>query len=203
MGEIYSRKANNPMVTFMEPARKTHGLSFDDWLEQENDHAIRHELIHGELWAMVGGTDLHNLIALGLRDALKTRLGSPSCRIFVADVKLRVGEDGFYPDVMVSCSTTDQNRLYKTEPTLLAEVLSDTSVQRDRVTKYAAYRRLSSLQAYLLLSQEAPRVETHCRDGEHWRRSEYTVDEHIELPGLTSAVPVREIYAEVLEFMGF
>lgn len=187
----------------MDPAGKTHGLSFEDWLEQENQQAFRHELIDGERWAMVGGTDLHNLIALGLRDALKSRLGHPPCRIFVSDVKLRVGEDGFYPDVMVNCSPTDQNRLYKTEPSLLAEVLSDTSVYRDRVTKYNAYRRLPSLQAYLLLSQEAPRVEVHDRDGGHWRGREYGIDDTIELAGPALSIPVREIYGEVLVSMGF
>jgi Uma2 family endonuclease len=187
----------------METAHIRSRLSFEAWCEQEDCSEVRHELINGELWAMVGGTDLHNLIALGLRDALKRRLPPGSCRIYVADVKLRVEDDGYYPDVMVSCSATDRERLYKTEPVLLAEVLSDTSVRRDRVDKLVGYRRLASLQTYLLLSQEAPRVEAWQRDEQGWLKSEFGVDDAVRLDGVVEDVPVREIYAEVLGEMGF
>lgn len=177
--------------------------SFEEWLALEAATNVRHELIGGELVAMGGGTDLHNLIALGLRDALKRGLGDRRCRIYVADVKLRVGEEGYYPDVMVSCSTADTHRLYKAEPVLVAEVLSDTSVHRDRVTKLHAYRHLESFKAYLILSQEAPRIEAYLPSDEGWDRTDHGIDDTLAIPSLALSVPVRTVYAEVLSELGY
>ena len=163
----------------------------------------RYEFIGGDLVAMGGGTDLHNLIALGLRDALKQGLSDRRCRIYVADVKLRIGEEGFYPDVMMSCSEPDRHRLYKTEPVLVAEVLSDTSVHRDRVTKLRAYRQLESLKAYLILSQEAPRIEAYLPSAKDWDRFDYGIDDTLTVSSLALSVPVQMIYAEVLSELGY
>ena len=187
----------------MKLLSRTRRYSFEEWLSLEETTNVRHELIGGEPVAMGGGTDLHNLIALGLRDALKQGLGNRRCRIYVADVKLKVGEDGYYPDVMVSCSEADQHRLYKTEPVLVVEVLSDTSVHRDRVTKLRAYRRLDSLKAYLILSQEAPRIEAYLAAVHGWERFDFSIGDALVISSLALSVPVRTIYAEVLSELGY
>ncbi|MDQ2696617.1 MAG: Uma2 family endonuclease [Pseudomonadota bacterium] len=187
----------------MNTLLRTRRYTFEQWLALEETASVRHELAGGELLAMGGGTDLHNLIALGLRDALRQGLGARRCRVYVADVKLKVGEDGYYPDVMVSCSEADSHRLYKTEPVLVAEVLSDTSVHRDRVTKLNAYRQLPSLKAYLILSQEAPRIEAYLPAADGWERFEYGIDDTVVIASLGLSVPVRAVYAEVLGELGY
>lgn len=176
-------------------------LSFEDYLALEETGEIRHELIDSKLYAMIGTTDLHNLIAGGLYTALRSRLRGGLCRVFMENVKVRVEDDAFYPDVFVTCGICDNDRLVKTEPVLIAEVLSPTSVQRDRVVKPPRYRQLASLQAYLLLSQEAPRVERY--GPPDWQsKREYGLDDLIDLPELQLALPVREIYEEVLSDFG-
>jgi Uma2 family endonuclease len=121
-----------------QPVRKP--LSFDEIEALEDAIGQRYELWHGEPIAMTGGTLKHNLIALGLYQSIYPQL-KPGCRVVVADVKLRLSEaadsDAAYPDVMVVCEPLPGS--YQTRPVLLAEVLSDSSVRRDRVDKHSAY----------------------------------------------------------------
>lgn len=87
-----------------QPVRKPMTLAELEALEDTTGQ--RYELWHGEPIAMTSGTLKHNLIALGLRDAIKPQL-KPGCRVVVADVKLHLSEaadsDAAYPDVMVVC----------------------------------------------------------------------------------------------------
>ncbi len=58
----------------------------------------------------------------------------------------------FYPDVMVTCSAADlTSPLTKSEPTLLIEVLSPSTAAYDRGEKFAQYRRIPSLQEFVLV----------------------------------------------------
>lgn len=177
-------------------------LSVEDYLALEETSGIRHELIGGYLYAMAGGTLIHNLIVQGLRDVLVRQLRPHGCRVFTENVKLRLADDFFYPDVMVSCNRNAETRLYATEPVLLAEVLSEGNIAHDRVTKFNAYRRLSSLQAYLILSQEDLRIEVWNVDDKGERLRVYNTGEVIRLTGLKIDIPVDEVYAEVRADLG-
>ena len=86
---------------------------------------------------------------------------------------------------------------FQTDPLLLAEVLSDSSVRRDRTTKLRAYRTLPSLQTYLILSQTAVAIEVYqCTND--WRKELYHGAEAIiELTEPTLLLPLRDIYADV------
>ena len=124
-----------------QPVREP--LSFDELEALEDATGQRHELWHGEPIAMTGGTLKHNLIALGLYRAIYPQ-PKAGCWGVAADVKLRLSEatdsDAAYPDVMVVCDPLPGS--YQTRPVLLAEVLSDSSVRRDRVDKHSAYTAL-------------------------------------------------------------
>ena len=164
----------------------------------------RYELWQGQPVAMTGGTTAHNLITLGLYRTVHHQL-QPHCRAFVADVKLRLDEaddsDSTYPDVMVVCDPVAG--LQQTRPVLVAEVLSDSSVRRDRVDKHAAYTALESLQVYLILSQQDVEIDVYQR-AHQWQRERYQgVEAEIEIDALLIRLSLRQIYAEVLTDLGY
>jgi len=175
-----------------------HPLQFDELDVLEQRTGLRYELWHGQAYAMTGGTPAHNLIALGLYSAIKPQLAS-ECRAFVADVGLRLDttddSNKAYPDLMVVCHPKPEP--FQTEPLLLAEVLSDSSVSRDRITKLKAYRALPSLQAYLILAQTAVEIEVY-RRANLWRKELFHGgDAVIELSQPALRLPLRTVYADV------
>jgi Uma2 family endonuclease len=107
-----------------------------------------------------------------------------------------------YPDVSVVCGEmrfagAEEDTLVN--PTLLAEVLSDSTEGYDRGEKFEHYRRISSLRAYLLVGQRKPRVELFLRGEEsQWLLREAAgLEASLEIPPLEVTLPLREIFANV------
>ena len=99
--------------------------------------------------------------------------------------------DKAYPDVMLVCDPLEG--IYQTEPVLLAEVLSESSVTRDRKDKFKAYTALDSVKTYLILSQTAIEIEVYQRATD-WAREIYRDNDVIELETPKLTLPLREIY---------
>ncbi|MGH8584141.1 MAG: Uma2 family endonuclease [Gammaproteobacteria bacterium] len=178
-----------------EPSLKT--LLFDDVVALEDRDGSRYELWEGQPHAMTGGTRAHNRIALGLRDIIKSQIPR-ACDVFVADMALRLSPEGAsnraYPDVMVTCNADPGS--YQTSPILVAEVLSESSVNRDRTKKLNAYTAIESVQAYLILSQTAIEIEVYRRVN-GWREEIYRGgDALIELVEPNIRLPLRGIYQD-------
>jgi len=150
-------------------------LSIPDYLNGEADGSIRHEYIDGQVYAMAGGSARHNLIAVNAASLLNTRLPE-ACEVFVADMKVRIQQINdsrfYYPDVMACCREDDNETYYRQFPCLIIEVLSDTTERLDRFEKFQAYRRIETLQEYLLLNQHYPEA-TLFRRGNSWRAEIY------------------------------
>jgi len=179
----------------IEPAPLS--CSIADTEAMEDREQIRYELWQGQPRAMTGGTPAHNLITLALRDVLRDQV--KPCRVFTSDVAVRLGEaddaDKAYPDLMVVCNPSMER--VQRAPVLLAEVLSDSSVRRDRVDKMRGYTRLASCQVYLILHQTARHVEVYRRENA-WRVEHY-LDGVIELASPAVRIPLNAVYAELGE----
>lgn len=124
--------------------------------------------------------------------------GGP-CQAYVADLKLRVeaADAFFYPDVMVSCDPRDQvASRFIGHPTLITEVLSDSTAAFDRGNEFAAYRGLDSLREFVLVDIEARRVETFRRTEDNdWLFHEYLPGcGDCAFPALGVSVPFDEIF---------
>src|SRR5205807_1050685 len=104
---------------------------------------IRHEYVAGQIFAMAGTTDAHNLICGNLYAAMHGHLRGGPCKLFMADVKARLFVEGehffYYPDLMVTCDRRDTEPLYKSFPKLIIEVLSDSTERLDRSEKFWNY----------------------------------------------------------------
>ncbi len=141
-----------------------HRLTAEEFLAWDAGQMLRHEFVAGEVFAMAGAGDAHVTAALNLAMTLRQHLAGTPCRTFISDMKLRVqaADAFFYPDVMVTCSVVDATSPgSKSEPVLLAEVLSPSTAAYDRGNKFAAYRRIATLREYLLVDPETRRVELY------------------------------------------
>ncbi len=180
-------------------------LSFDDWLAIERTATEqRSEYVAGEVFAMVGGTEEHNLIVLDVGAELRSQLKGRPCRVYPSDMKVRIAANDVaaYPDVMVICGERqfhDGRRDVVTNPTLIVEVLSDSTEAYDRGDKFRHYRSIESLRAYLLLSQSRVQAELFLRqpDGT-WSLSSYQdPSESIPLRVIEAELALAEVYDKV------
>ncbi len=178
---------------------KPRQLSVEDYIQGEEGSEVRHEYIGGEVYAMVGTSDRHNLIAVNLATALRPHVRGTPCRLFMSDMKVRLrvaSDDAFYyPDLMLACDPDDRATYYRTRPCLIVEVLSDSTERIDRREKLLAYTSIDSLQEYLLVSQNRVEAELHRRvDG--WRGQTVTTGD-VRIQCLDLAVPLATIYEDV------
>jgi Uma2 family endonuclease len=178
----------------LEPPVKT-GLTFEDYLAFEETSAEKHEFVDGQLFMMAGTTERHNRIA-GRMYATILAAEDGDCKTYFADVKVQTPNDvGYYPDVLVSCDVTDDHPIVKRKPCLIVEVLSDRTEAIDRGEKLGNYRLFPSLQAYVLVNQNAERVEIYERDTNNfWRYKTYEAGETFRLPCVNLDLTVDSLY---------
>ena len=179
-------------------------LTEADYLVIERAAAFKSEFYEGEMFAMAGGSPMHSLIAANLIGTLREKLKTRGCLTFTSDLRVKVEANGLhtYPDVSVVCGEqrfADDTQDTLVNPTLLAEVLSDATEAYDRGEKFGHYRRIASLQAYLLVSQRAPRIELFLRgEADQWLlREAEGMEAMIEIPPLDSTLALQEIFANV------
>jgi Uma2 family endonuclease len=180
-------------------------LSFDDWLAIERAAMDqRSEFVAGEVFARTGATEGHNLIVANVIAELGNAFKGKSCRVYPSDLKVRIEADdvGAYPDVMVICGERtfyDDRKDVVTNPTLIVEVLSDSSEAYDRGDKFKHYRTLASLQAYLLLSQDRVQAELFVRlPNGSWNLSAYSdASDRIPLAAVDAELLLGEVYDKV------
>lgn len=161
------------------------------------------DLSDGEIHAMAGASERHNQITVNLTVEIAQHFKGKSCRVYTNDMRVKVSPTGMYtyPDVVALCGTSlfeDEQRDTLTNPTMIAEVLSPSTEAYDRGEKFAHYRRLPSLQEYVLISQDKLRVEHYLRRGNEWILTELSdPDDTLHLPTIDCSVPLREIYDKV------
>lgn len=154
-------------------------MSVEEYLELERDSEVRHEYVNGELRAMSGASRRHNRIAgkiyRRLSDIADEAEGDP-CRVYMSDMKVLTPDGPFYyPDVMVACGDEPEDEYFEDAPCLLVEVVSPKTESKDRLEKLAAYRKIPTLGAYLIVEQKQRRIEIHFRDENgKWNRAELT-----------------------------
>ncbi len=182
------------------PQRKDF-ITVDEYIGGEQVSEIRHEYIGGQVYAMSGGSEAHNLLSGNLYAALRAHFRGRSCKVFMADMKLRlnIAEDDifYYPDLLVSCDPSDDAKYYKTKPVALVEVLSPSTERLDRREKFLSYKGLPSLEEYVLISQEQMRV-TLFRKRNEWKPEHFSAPhEVLLLPSLDFEQSLAAIYEDV------
>lgn len=175
-------------------------MSYEEYLAWESTQEMRHEYFNGEIIAKAGGTRNHNRISLNFFKILDDALGDRQCEVYIADVKVQVepSRKYFYPDVFVTCDQRDRDPQLILFPCLIIEVLSPSTEAYDRGFKFSQYRKLDSLQEYVLVQTEQPVVEVFQRsqDGK-WLFSEYGLGDRVFLQSLNLEILVDDLFKQV------
>ena len=182
-------------------------MSLDDFEEllADKPRDEKWELIGGRVVKMMTGARWeHHLIVRNLDYNIYDRLrraGSP-CRVYTEAFRLRerAMDSSLLPDVIVRCGPMTPGATSLEDPTILVEVMSDGSVGRDRVEKWRVYQKLPSLRHYVLVERDKPVIEVFDRAGDAWfqQRLIEGLDAVLELSALDLAIPLAEIYRDVL-----
>jgi Uma2 family endonuclease len=179
-------------------------LTPEEYLAIERRSETKHEYFNGEVFAMVGASRRHNLIAGNIFGELRQQLKGKPCEAYTSDMRVRIPATGLYTylDVIVVCGEPKFEDEYidtLLNPTLIVEVLSESTESYDRGKKAGFYRSVESVAEYLLVSQDEYRVEQYVRQSNgRWLLIDIRLPESaVELASVQCALPMKEIYARV------
>ena len=191
-----------PTATTSEPQSRHYTAA--EYLALEVCAETRNEYRNGEIVPMTGGTPAHNAIAGALHALLWFALRGKPYATFVTDQRLWIpkGNCYAYPNVMVvrrpiELQSGRQDTL--ANPIAIAEILSKSTEAYDRGEKFALYRTLPALQAYVLADQYKPRVELYVRHQDRqWLLTECSgLETKFIFPAIDVEIALADLYANV------
>ncbi len=179
-----------------------------EYLALERSSPERHQLVDGEIFAMAGASFEHNTIVGNLVGELRNALRDRPCRVTPSDLRIHVPATGLYtyPDVTVVCGDPlfeDGARGTLLNPTVLVEVLSESTEGYDRGKKFRYYRSIASFREYVLVAQDVVSVERYTRgDDGVWSLHESGAGGRLVLASIGCEIAVDEIYLKVFPGAG-
>lgn len=182
-----------------QPAHRVN-YSLEDYLTLEASSTVKHEFLDGQIYGIAGGTPEHAALKGAITGLLFAQLRGGSCRLYDADLRVRVQQTGLltYPDVTVVCGplerdTSDGNAILN--PTLLIEVTSKSTAEYDRGDKLEHYKQIASLREYLLVSHAERSVELWRREADGtWTHSTLRSGQTVEVRSLATTLAVNDVY---------
>lgn len=189
--------------------RLPRAATYADYLAVEQHSGHRHELIDGVIVAMAGGSDEHNAIAGRLAMLIGNRLAG-ACRYYTPDQRfwIAAAARSRYTDGSVICGPPQHpphDQQATTNPLVAIEVLSPSSEGDDDGDKRVDFQSLTSLQAYVLVSQDRRSVRVHRRDDKgQWpiEGETHLGATSFALPALTSPISIEDVYQNILDEQG-
>ena len=178
----------------------------EEYFRLEEAATERHEYIDGQIVAMAGEGDSHSVINANVMGLLHAALQSKPCRPLSPNMQIRYGRRARYgyADVTVVCGErqyeqSDAARRTLLNPTLIVEVLSDSTEKFNRGEKFAFYREIESFREYVLISQHAAVIETFLRQADGtWRFASYVgLDAKVPLASIDVELSARGVYQDV------
>lgn len=173
----------------------------EDYLAWEPAQLDRHEYLDGEVFAMAGAEDRHVTVALNPAIALRQHLGASPCRTYISDMRLYVAAANayFYPDLLVTCSALDRaSSMVKSEPKLIAEVLSASTAAYDRGLKFSHYRSLASLEEYVLIDLDTRSTDCYRKNSDGlWVLHPFSRGAPVTLASVALELTSEQLFAEV------
>lgn len=173
----------------------------EEYLQMERASERKHEYFQGEIFAMSGASYRHNIIFRNLYRELAYALKDRPCQPYGSDLRVHIPENTLYtyPDISIFCpdismdEPEDDNFI---QPSVLIEILSPSTRNYDRGTKFKLYRDIPSLQEYVLVDSEAVSVEVfRLNEGGHWQLDEYKKgDELLQIHTVGFALSLHELY---------
>jgi Uma2 family endonuclease len=175
-----------------------------EYLALERDSPQRNEYFNGEIFAMGGASEKHNLIVGNVFASLHTQMRGKPCKVYSSDMRVKISQTGLYtyPDVVALCDEAkfdDEQQDTLLNPAVIIEVLSKSTEGYDRGEKFAHYRKIAALLEYVLISQDKKRIEHYVRQPDNqWLMSEVTQpQEGIDLLSIQCRLLMADVYDKV------
>lgn len=181
-------------------------VSPEEYLVFEREALEKHEFINGEIVAMAGASENHNVIASNLSGELFIQLKNSKCRAFASDMRVKAAKaeraDYYYPDIVITCGERkfdDEKKDVLINPKAVIEILSKSTRLKDRNEKLESYMALESLTDYVLVEQDTMRIEHYSRlDKENWKVRLLSEEAHeLVLESIDCRVSLADIYNEI------
>ncbi|MFM8333287.1 MAG: Uma2 family endonuclease [Candidatus Methylumidiphilus sp.] len=187
----------------MRPQHNT-SISPAEYLSMERLAETKSEYANGEIFAMAGASREHNQIASNIVANLSNQLLERPCSVYASDMKVSMASAKHYayPDIVGVCGPQqfeDEHTDVLLNPSLIIEILSDSTEAYDRGLKFFRYQRLPSLREYLLVAQKFCQVELYQRqhDG-RWAYAEFhSMDDIVSLDSIHCLLPLQAVYQKV------
>lgn len=177
---------------------------YSEYVALEASSNTKHEYLAGQIFGMAGGSPEHAAVTAAVARHLGNQLVAGPCRVYSSDLRVRVMATNLatYPDITVVCGelhTADDDPNAAINPSVLVEVLSPSTRDYDLVEKYAHYRRLDSLRAYVLVDAAEKTIELRARtDEDSWSTRVFNRDDLVPIEAVGANLDVRAIFDESL-----
>ncbi|HET7114931.1 MAG TPA: Uma2 family endonuclease [Hanamia sp.] len=179
-------------------------ISEKEYLDEERKALNKSEYYKGEIFAMAGATKVHNRIVASVISAIGQYLKGKDCYYYPSDLRVHNSENTLYtyPDVIIVCGKEeylDDEFDTLLNPTVLIEVLSPSTENYDRGTKFKLYRSIPSLKNYILVSSTEYAAEVYTRiENDEWKLN--TTKEktgNIHISAIDFDLSLADVYAQV------
>ncbi|MGQ0700058.1 MAG: Uma2 family endonuclease [Panacagrimonas sp.] len=173
----------------------------EEYLAFERASETRHEFVNGDVYAMSGASLRHARLLNNLFLSLGPQARRRGCEAYGQGVQVRIRQIRdtryYYPDLVISCDSEDDDTHTLARPCLIVEVLSPTTALTDHREKKRAYLSLPSLKQYVLVDQDLAHIESLRREGEGWLQELLSQGDRLRLECVEAELDFETIYAGV------
>jgi len=187
-----------------EPAPKYNYVSPEQYLELEGSSVTKHEYYDGEIFAMAGASNAHNDIAYNINRIIAPFLQGKGCKLYGSDFRVHVPEHLLftYPDFSIVCGKAETSEVYTdnlTNPAVIVEILSASTRDYDRGTKFTFYRSIKTLKEYILIDSLSINVEIFTKQPNNsWNLKEYKqFSDRFLISSINFQICLQDIYDDV------
>lgn len=179
-------------------------ISQEEYLAAERLATNKHEYYKGEIFAMSGARIAHNMIFKNTFVDIANKLKGKKCQPYGSDLRIHIPSNTLYtyPDISIICGeidTLDDTFDTATNPSVIIEILSESTRNYDKGGKFTLYRAIESLQEYILIDSESVMVEKFIRNADNsWQLTEYmTLEQKFSIATLAIELQLADIYNNV------
>jgi Uma2 family endonuclease len=177
----------------------------EEYLAIERAAEFKSEYYDGEMFMMAGASLPHNFITSNLSAEIGVFLKSKKCRSFSNDLRIHIPQNSLYtyPDVVIVCGkieTLDDQKDTVLNPSVIIEVLSESTADYDRGGKFVLYRQIPTLKEYILIdSREVTAEVWRKNEGGFWflQKETTNIKDQITIETIDLTLALEEVYAGI------
>ena len=174
---------------------------FDAFVHTQKDD-VAWELVAGRIIAMTNPTEVHEKIVSNIGAPLKLAMDPEGCHVYQGGLGIQRSDNEQEinrprPDVLVRCGRVGA-RNFITDPLVVVEVLSPTTMDLDRGEKLRFYKAQPTMRHIVLVYQDQMRAEHYRRTDEGWPLEVLTnPDDLLHFEAIRFSIRLEQVYFRV------